>query len=404
MTSHMHLSTGTVDALPAGKDRIVRDLRLPGFGVRVYESGAKVYLAETAGPDGRKRISIGRHGIISAETARRRAAVAMAQIASGNATACCRSGNSNLPNTVADLATRYLEGHVELRCKRSTVEQYRRTIERHILPAIGSLPLHSVGPRDASELQYALRHWPSAANLVVSILSRMFERAADWDLVRPGANPCRFLRKHRVRRRERFLTEREFRRLGRTLASMERSGAISVHAAAAIRLLMLTGCRRNEIVALRWSDVHLRSAELRLRDSKTGPRTVPLSPDAVRLLAGLPRVAGNPWVIPGARPGSHASNLFAAWSRVRAKAGLEDVRLHDLRHSFASRALALGENLPTIGKLLGHSRITTTARYAHLSRDTVHEAAARVAAEIGADILRPAAAPCSHPAAPDSGP
>ena len=112
-----------------------------------------------------------------------------------------------------------------------------------------------------------------------------------------------------------------------------------------------------------------------------------LSPTAARLLAGLPRVAGNPWVIPGREPGAHRSDLDVPWNIIRVCAGLDEVRLHDLRHSFASRALALGESLPVIGKLLGHTQVETTARYAHLARDSVKDSAARVAASIGADIL-----------------
>ena len=160
-----------------------------------------------------------------------------------------------------------------------------------------------------------------------------------------------------------------------------------MYAAAALRLLMLTGCRCSEIMTLRWEDVHLEVSEIRLRDSKTGPRVVPLSPAAARVLAGLPHAADNPWVIAGRKPGTRLSHIAYHWYRVRDRADLEDVRLHDLRHSFASRALALGESLPMIGKLLGHSKIQTTARYAHLARDSVKESAARVAASIGADIL-----------------
>ena len=135
--------------------------------------------------------------------------------------------------------------------------------------------------------------------------------------------------------------------------------------------------------------------ELRLRDSKTGPRTVPLSPAAARLLAAIPRAPGSPWVVPGRKPGAPLSGIFLQWRRARARAGLDDVRLHDLRHSFASRALALGESLPTIARLLGHARVQTASRYAHLARDSVREAAARVAAGIGADMLpgAPAALP-----------
>ena len=150
---------------------------------------------------------------------------------------------------------------------------------------------------------------------------------------------------------------------------------------------MLTGCRRSEILRLRWDEVDPERRELRLRDSKTGPRTVPLSPPAARVLADRPRVPGTPWVIPGGIAGRHLTTIDRPWSRVRSRAGLEDVRLHDLRHSFASRALALGESLPVIGKLLGHTEVQTTARYSHLAEDSVMESAARIAASIGEDIF-----------------
>ncbi len=163
---------------------------------------------------------------------------------------------------------------------------------------------------------------------------------------------------------------------------------VSVHAVAAIRLLMLTGCRRNEILTLRWEDVDLDANELHLSDSKTGPRTISLSPEAARLLAELPRIADNPWVIPGKIKGTWMRNVNDPWDIIRERAGLEDVRIHDLRHSYASRALALGESLPMIGKLLGHTQVETTARYAHLARDSVQESAARIADSIAALILK----------------
>ena len=188
--------------------------------------------------------------------------------------------------------------------------------------------------------------------------------------------------KYKERKRERFLTDEEFNRLGQVLAEMETKDGAPAHAVAAIRLLMLTGCRKGEILTLRWEDVDLEANELRLRDSKTGPRTVPMAPSAARILAGLPRLAGNPWVIPGKKPGTHRRNLDDLWKTVRLRAGLNDVRLHDIRHSFASRALALGESLPMIAKLLGHTQVQTTARYAHLARDSVQESAVRIADSI----------------------
>ena len=178
-------------------------------------------------------------------------------------------------------------------------------------------------------------------------------------------------------------------RLGQVLDEAVAGGRGSPTAVGAIRLLMLTGCRRSEVLALRWTDVDLEAGELRLADAKTGPRAVQLSPTAVRLLETVSRQKDSPWVFPGKdRDGRYSGDgLNHVWRTVRSRAGLDDVRLHDLRHSFASRALALGETLPVIGKLLGHSDIETTARYAHLARDSVHEAAERIANSIATEIL-----------------
>lgn len=138
---------------------------------------------------------------------------------------------------------------------------------------------------------------------------------------------------------------------------------------AAIRLLLLTGCRKGEILNLRWSEVDLEANELRVPDTKTGPRTISLSPEAAGVLAAIPRVDDNPFVIPGRIKGKAMRNLNDPWDIVCERAGLEDLRIHDARHSYASRALALGESLPMIGRLLGHTQVETTARYAHLAED-----------------------------------
>ena len=288
---------------------------------------------------------------------------------------------------MAEIAARYLDEHVAVRCKPRTAEMYRLTIEKHILPAFGDIPLAAVGREHVMDVHYKLREVPTMANRVVEMLSRMYSMAEAWGVVPEGRNPCRFAVKYKERKRERFLTEGEFRRLGRVLCEAESEGGVSAYAVAAIRLLMLTGCRRNEILTLQWKDVDLDAGELNLKDTKTGARAVPMSPAAVHVLATLPRVSGSAWVIPGKKPGTHMRNVNDPWEIVRKRAGLEDVRLHDLRHSFASRALALGESLPVIGKLLGHTQVETTARYAHLTRDSAREAAVRIAASIGAELL-----------------
>ena len=215
----------------------------------------------------------------------------------------------------------------------------------------------------------------------------MFRLAETWGMTPPRRSPCRRLRAYKRVRRERFLTPEEYRRLGRVLDEAEAAGGFLPSGIAAIRLLLLTGCRKNEIVTLRWDDIDRTAGEIRIRDAKTGARRVPLTRAVEFVLAGIPRIEGNPWVITGKLPGEHLKNLDQIWLRLRPRAGLDGVRIHDCRHSYASRALAIGEGLPMIGKLLGHRKVTTTARYAHLVRDTEKASACKVGRSIGADIL-----------------
>ena len=384
------ISKRTVEALKSGKDTVFWDSELSGFGVRVYPSGSKHYVVQTrAGGKAAKRVTVGRHGVVTAEEARRRAALIIARI---------KAGEEPTPEplavtlaespTVGDLARVYLEEHVAVRCKPKTAAVYRLVVHKHLLPALGKTPALAVDHARVTELHHSLRATPVMANQVVGTLSRIWNAAENRGLVPEASNPCRLVVKNRERRRERFLSEEEFRRLGRLLTEAETRKGVSVHAVAAIRLLLLTGCRRNEILTMRWSDVDLEARELNLVDSKTGARTVPLSPEAVEVLLNIPRVDGNPYVIPGKIRGRHLRNLNEPWNLIRERAGMEDMRLHDCRHSFASRALALGEGLPMIGKLLGHARVETTARYAHLARDSVRESAIRVSDSIAADILK----------------
>ena len=369
------------------KDTVFWDRELPGFGVRAYATGSKVYVVQTRARGRSKRVTVGRHGVLTAEQARRRAALIIARIKSGEAALAAPPRVRNGP-TVAELAERYLKEHVDIRCKASTARRVRSTLNTHLVPEFGACPIDALEPEAVWALRNRLHRTPAAANQALNTLSAMLGLAETWGAVPEGSNPCPSVARYKVRRRERFLTEAEFARLGHRLSEAEARGEVSTHAAAAIRLLMLTGCRCNEILRLRWDEVDLERRELRLRDSKTGPRTVPLSPAAARVLAGRPRDPGVAWAIPGRTGGEHLKRIDEAWTLVRARAKLHDVRLHDLRHSFASRALALGESLPAIGKLLGHTRIQTTARYAHLAEDSVMESAARIAASIAEDILK----------------
>ena len=265
------ISRRTVEALKVDKDTVFWDSEQPGFGVRVYPTGAKHYIVQTRARGSATRLTIGRHGVITPEEARRRAALIIARI---------KAGEDPVPEplaakrpagpTVAELAARYLEEYAEEHCKPNTMRAYRRMAKKHIVPALGKLPVGGVRREHVRDLHYAMRATPVQANRTLDLLSRMFNMAESWGLTPEGSNPCRGQTKYRQQPRERFLTAAEFRKLGRALDEAETEGAVSAHAAAAIRLLMLTGCRKNEIVTLRWKDVDLEAMELNLADTKTG--------------------------------------------------------------------------------------------------------------------------------------
>ena len=283
---------------------------------------------------------------------------------------------------MADLGRRFLEEYVPVHCKPSTREEYRRSVRLFVDPVIGELRVPEVQRKDIAALHHGLRDKPYQANRTLGVLSKMFSLAEVWGWRPDGTNPCRHVKRYKEHKRERFLSPEETERLGKVLreAEVEMPSAV-----AAFRLLLLTGCRMSEIRDLRWDYVKYDCIEL--PDAKTGGRVVPLGPEARAVLSAIPRDEDNSWVIAGRLPGSHLTDLQRPWRRIRKQAGLEDVRIHDLRHSFASRALALGESLTMIGKLLGHTQVQTTARYAHLARDSIQTAAARITGSIGGNLL-----------------
>ena len=390
-TQLQSITKRTVESLSvADKDEVFWDRDLPGFGVRVYPSGAKVFVVQCRGSGRSQRATLGRYGLMTVEQARRQAALTIARIKNGEdvnpkAEPEPETGSTQ---TVAKAAERYLNEHVAIHCRETSARMYRRLLNKFILPAHGDVQVREVTRQHVLDLHLKLQHIPYQANRVLEIQSKIFNLAELWGWRGDKGNPCRHVRKYKEQKRERFLSDEEFRRLGEVVNEMEVRGSVTVYEAAAIRLLMLTGCRKNEIVKLKWKDVDIDAGEIRIPDGKTGARLVPLSPAAAEVLSGLPRKAKRPWVILGMRSGGHLGDLQPAWERIRERAGLEDVRIHDLRHSFASRALALGESLPMIGKLLGRTQVQTTARYAHLQRDSIKASASRIAGSIGADIRK----------------
>ena len=377
----------TVDALkPMERDRVVWDEEIRGFGVRVHPSGRKVYIVKYRHEGRAVKATIGPHGPITAAAARARAAEIVTLARTGRdlegKTPRSKAGGA----TMADLARRFLDEYSPGHLKPSTAELYRKIIGKRILPRLGKRQVADITRADVAALHHEMHPVPGHANRTLGVLSRMLTLAEVWEMRAEGVNPCRFVKKYPERRRERFLSDDEYRRLGAALRDAEREGFASPAAIAAIRLLMLTGCRSGEILSLRWEDVDLDRGEFRLPDSKTGARIVHLGDPAIAVLRGIQRREDGPWVIPGLKRGTHLAFLHGPWRLLLERAGIRNLRIHDLRHSFASGGLLVGEGLPMIGKLLGHNRVQTTARYAHLANDPVKSAANRISSRI-ADVI-----------------
>ncbi len=354
------------------------DNDIPGFGLRVLPSGCRGYVAQYRAGRRSRRISLGPSTVLTCEQARTRAITILAAARNGEDPAATRDAGRKII-TVKELAERFDREHIAVRVKASTAGEYRRNLRRFILPALGQLTVTGISRADIAKFHHDLRHIPYQVNRCLEVISKMFNLAEMWGLRADGTNPRKHIRKYPEEKRERFLSAAELRRIGDVLREMEAEGVELPSAILAARLLILTGCRLNEIMRLGWEHVDLAARVLRLPDSKTGAKVVHLGQPAIELLRDAQRIAGNSWVITGTLPGKPLSDLQPFWQRVRARAGIKDVRIHDLRHTFASAAVAAGQGLPMIGKLLGHTQVQTTAHYAHLAAEPVRMAADAVA-------------------------
>ena len=341
---------------------------------------------------------VGRHGVLTPDQARERARAALADVAAGNDPQGAKAERRG-ELTVAELCDLYMAEGTATK-KASTLALDRIRIDRHIKPRLGKMKVSDVTRADLERLMVDvgsgkirgeatphIRGGKGAASRTIGFLGGIFTFAQGRGLV--PLNPARGVKRYQDTRRERFLSPAEMARLGDVLSAMEDGGGDARHVAI-IRLLALTGARKNEIAHLRWSEVDSHEEVLRLADSKTGAKVIPLGAAAIQVIDDWrTRQAGDnsPYLFHDHRdPEKPVGNLDWAWVGMRERAGLSGVRIHDLRHSFASAGLRSGQGLAIIGKLLGHGHVVTTARYAHLADDPVKAAAHRISDVVSAEM------------------
>ena len=424
----------SVDALvcPPGKDReVLWDCDLAGYGVVAMPSGTKTYIAQYRMGTQSRRMKLGRHGALTPDEARQRAKEVLGDVARDKDPLVeRRAKRTEQPFRV--LSDAYMRLHVKVKCKPRTLDEYDRLLRLHILPAIGSKSVSQITRAEIARLHANMAETPAAANRCIALIDSVWNMAVETGEISPLPTPTKDLELYPEECRDRYLTAKEMQRLGvalnlaattglpwvvnatgpnsKHLAKPEnRQRIIDPHAVAAILLLMLTGARLREILHARWDWVDWGRGILFLPDSKRGKKPIYLNTAALDVLGQIQRLEGNPHIFPGSQPGTHRADLKRPWTAIRRYARLEAddadgpgrsksksvsqgrpaVRIHDLRHSFASVGVGSSMGLPIVGKLLGHSQLRSTNRYAHLDTDPLHTSANVIGAQITAALAPP---------------
>lgn len=376
----MKLTKVRVDAIKSAKsEKLVWDSELIGFGLRVSPKGRTTFFVQYRSGGRTRRAKIGVMGQVTPDQTRLKARELLGEVATGNDPAEVRRKRRLTP-TVSQICDQFLEEHVSARLKPATERGYRSIIRSGIKPALGAMKVSDVTRADIIVLHRKYREKPYQGNRILSVLSKLFNLAELWGYRTEGSNPCRLVQKYKEQRKERFLSDEELSRLSQVLNEVEASGEESPFVTAVFRMLILTGCRCSEIQYLKWD--YITSKHLELPDTKTGKRSIPLPDAAKAVLNALPRSPVNPYVFQGAIEGEAIAYLRKPWRRIRKKAGLEGVRIHDLRHTYASKAIENGMSLVMVGQLLGHTQHQTTLRYAHLADGPARRAANQIASAL----------------------
>ena len=373
-----HLTKAIVEAAkpPTAGQAFVRDDAIKGFALRMIATGAKSFTWEGRTNGRMRRITIGRYPDLPVAVARQKALEIRAAIGRGEDPAEARQNERRQP-TFGDLADAYMERHARLYKRPRSIRQDEYNLTHYIPSGWNARRLSNVTRGDIERLHATVgrEHGPYSANHTMRLLRHMFKLAGDWGILK-GENPAARIKLFKEQRRERFLTPEELLKVNAALM-----GEPDWRWQAYFPLALMLGTRKSELLATRWRDVDLVQRTLRLPETKAGrPHLLPLPAPAIAMLESLPSRGKSDWVFPSASASGHIVEPAKAWQRIRKRAGVPDVRIHDLRHTLASWLVGAGYSLPLIGRALNHSQIATTERYAHLALDPVREALERNAA------------------------
>jgi integrase len=385
------------------------DDKLAGFGVRVMSSGRRFYFVRYRNKYGRSRwFTIGEHGKVTPDAARTMAKRVLQTVAVDGRDPSGEREAFRAAPTVNHLLDRYVKEHLEQRNGPRTIESFNGIVERDIRPEIGHLKVAAVTRQDMHKLHAARSATPRQANMMMSVCSKVFNLAEVWEMRPEGTNPCRKIERYRENHRERFLSAEELGRLGTTLRRAESAGLLRKNGVptlyrrvttAAVELLLFTGCRLSEILNLKWEQVDFADGKITLLTTKSGrSQQVTMNAPARQVLRELEATKSSEWVLPSVssikRPLSKAG-IEAAWTKVRSAAQLDDVRLHDLRHTVGTYAAQSGANAFLVRDLLRHKNLAMTGRYVNradvpvrtLSDQVGERISAAMAGQPAADIV-----------------
>jgi integrase len=360
-----------------GQRQVTWDDELPGFGVRVYPNGKKAFVLSYR-IAGRKRLmTLGTYGQYTIDQARKLARKHSVDIDNGSDPLDARQKDAQ-GETMKNLCSAYVERHAKPH--KRTWGQDQRRINCHILPAWGNRKARSITGTDVAALHSKIgKTAPYEANRTLELISKMFELARRWSFVpKDQSNPAKDIDRYKEHQRDRWISPDELPRLAQAIDAEP-----NVYVRMAFWLYLLTGVRKSELLAAKWDDIDWQRQELRLGETKSGRvHYVPLSAPAMAILRDLPHLEGNPYILPGHVHGRALADINKPWERIRKAAGVEDVRLHDLRRTVGSWLAQSGNSLHLIGRVLNHSKQSTTAIYARFGQDHVRQALEEHAARL----------------------